>query len=104
MLMAMGDQMAKAECKYGVDFVFFDGEELVFRTGDTDRGEYFLGAEWFAREYRKAQVDGSAKYAYKYGVLFDMIGDKDLNLFLERNSIEWDDTRPLVNQIWGTAT
>jgi glutaminyl-peptide cyclotransferase len=103
LLMALGDQMAKAECKYGVDFLLIDGEELVFRFGDEDRGEYFLGSDWFAREYRKAQVDGSAKFTYKYGVLFDMVADKDLTLFLERNSIEWEDTRGMVNQIWGVA-
>lgn len=103
LLMALGDQMAKVECKYGIDFALFDGEELVFRVGDTDRGEYFLGADWFAREYRKLQADGKAPYTYKYGVLFDMVGDKELGIFLERNSIEWEDTKPLVNQIWGVA-
>lgn len=103
LLMALADQMVKVDCKYGVDFVLFDGEELVFRVGDEDRGEYFLGSDWFAREYKKSVEDGSAPYRYKSGVLFDMVGDKQLQIFLERHSITWENTRPITFEIWATA-
>jgi glutaminyl-peptide cyclotransferase len=36
-------------------------------------------------------------------VLLDMIGDADLRIFYEEQSYEWDDTRPLVEEIWGVA-
>ena len=32
-----------------------------------------------------------------------MIGDADLQILQERNSMAWRDTRPLVGQIWETA-
>jgi hypothetical protein len=32
-----------------------------------------------------------------------MIGDADLQLYQERNSTWWRDTRPLVDEIWATA-
>src|SRR5262245_10931968 len=40
--------MPELTSKYGVDFVLFDGEELVY---DGQRDPYFLGSEHFAREY-----------------------------------------------------
>ena len=60
---------------YGVDFVFFDGEELVYG----NRDPYFLGAEHFAKEYR----DHPPQHKYVCGVLVDMIGGKNLELFQE---------------------
>ena len=32
-----------------------------------------------------------------------MVGDADLQIYPDRNSMSWDDTRPLVESIWGTA-
>ena len=42
-------------------------------------------------------------YRYRCGVLLDMMGDKDLRLYQESFSMSWDDTRPLVREIWATA-
>jgi len=33
----------------------------------------------------------------------DMVGDADLQIYQERQSVAWRDTRPLVNEIWATA-
>jgi hypothetical protein len=97
LLMELGNHMGSLRCKYGVDFVFFDGEELVY---DEMRGDpYFLGSEHFAREYA-AMPPG---HKYKWGVLFDMIGDKHLLMYREVNSMAWPETRPLVLDIWKTA-
>ena len=41
--------MPKLKGELGVDFVFFDGEEFVFRDGDA----YFIGCEYFAHELRR---------------------------------------------------
>jgi Zn-dependent M28 family amino/carboxypeptidase len=96
LLMELAHHMSELDGKLGVDFVLFDGEEFVFND-DTD--VYFLGSEYFAREYAARRLDGR----YRWGVLLDMIADADLQLFEERNSIGWRETRPLVKEIWQTA-
>ena len=95
LLMELGNQMSKLNLKYGVDFVFFDAEEYIF----AEHHPFFLGSEHFAREYRNQPRD----YQYRWGVLVDMIGDKQLQIYQERNSMRWPETRPLVEDIWATA-
>jgi len=98
LLMELGNEIPKLapELKYGVDFVFFDAEEYVFARYD----RFFLGSEFFARQYRERPPE----YRYRWGVLVDMIGDRDLQIFQERNSAWWRDTRPLGADIWATAS
>lgn len=95
LLMALGHDMPGLKTAYGVDFVFFDGEEYIF----DPNGTYFLGSEFFSSTYAKEPPP----YQYRWGVLLDMIGDADLQLYQERNSMWWRDTRPLVEEIWATA-
>ncbi len=95
-LMELGNLMKGLDCHYGVDFVFFDGEELVYVE---KRDPYFVGSHWFVQQY----VAQPPKHKYRWGVLIDMVGDADLQIYQERNSISWQDTRPLVMQIWATA-
>lgn len=95
LLMELGNEMKNLDSLYGIDFVFFDGEEYIFRTSD----RFFLGSEFFARQYK----ENPPEYQYVYAVLLDMIGDADLQIFQERNSMWWKDSRPLVGQIWATA-
>lgn len=96
LLMELAHHIPDLDGKLGVDFVLFDGEEFVFND-DTD--VYFLGSEYFAREYAAGKMDGR----YRWGVLLDMIADADLQIFEERNSVGWRETRPLVREIWQTA-
>ena len=94
LLMELAEHMPKLKCNYGVDFVMFDAEELVIN----ERFDpYFLGSKHFARQY----VNEDLPFAYKYGVLLDMVADKDLQIFYEVNSFQ--KARPLVQQIWQTA-
>ena len=95
LLMELGNEMRGLQTPYGVDFLFLDGEEFIF----SEDGRYFLGSEYFARRY----VEDRPAYRYRWGVLLDMIGDADLQLYQERNSMSWRDTRPLVEDIWATA-
>jgi len=95
LLMELAHEMAALRGPYGVDFVMFDGEEFIF----TPRGRYFWGSEYFARRY----VRDRPPYRYRWGVLLDMIGDADLQIYQEGNSVWWRDTRPLVEDIWATA-
>ncbi|REK22961.1 MAG: peptidase M28 [Planctomycetota bacterium] len=82
----------------GVDFVFFDAEEFVFNLG-TRVDRYFVGSEHFARLY----ANEPRSFRYRWGVLFDMVGDRQLTIYQEKNSWWWRDTRPLVEDIWETA-
>jgi hypothetical protein len=93
LLMELGHHLPKMESKYGIDFVFFDGEELVYG----ERDPYFLGSEYFAKSYKNDPPD----HKYRYGVLVDMIGDKSLQLFQEVNSLKY--APQLTSSIWQTA-
>jgi Zn-dependent M28 family amino/carboxypeptidase len=62
-----------------VELVFFDGEEAFEDFSDTD-GIY--GSRHFAQELMN---DGSAK-SFRGGMLFDMVGDKELDVTLPPNS------------------
>ena len=95
LLMEMAHEMADLHGSVGVDFVLFDGEELVFDEGD----KYFWGSEYFATVY----ASGNHNARYRSAVLLDMVGDADLQLYYERNSYSWRDSRPLVESIWSTA-
>jgi glutaminyl-peptide cyclotransferase len=59
----------------GIVVVFLDGEDY----GDFDRDEgVFLGAKYFAKNHKG--------YEPEYGILLDMVGDKDLNIYRDRAS------------------
>ena len=95
-LMELAHLMPQLDGNLGVDFVLFDAEELVYVEG---RDRYFWGSEWFAQQY----VEKPPEHKYRWGVLLDMVGDEDLQIYQEQNSVSWPDTRPLVFEIWGTA-
>ncbi|MEN6449937.1 MAG: M28 family peptidase [Thermoguttaceae bacterium] len=102
LLMELGRDMPKLSGKYGVDFVFLDAEEYVFaRFGRRD--PMYLGAEFFAQQYAKEQA-GRPQFRYRWGVLLDMVGAENAKFPIEGNSASWRDARPLLNEIWSTAT
>ncbi len=88
--------LAELESPFGVDIVLFDGEEYVF---DDRLDQYFLGSNEFARIYRNQQRD----WSYRWGILLDMVGDAELEIYQEGHSVKWRDTRPLVGSLWQTA-
>ncbi|MDZ4657492.1 MAG: M28 family peptidase [Bythopirellula sp.] len=93
-LMELANHIKTLPDRYGLDFVFFDAEELVYGR----RGTYFLGSEYFAKDYVK-----NRNYKYVAGVLLDMVGDAKLSIFQEQHSMAWEETRPIVQGIWDTA-
>ena len=99
-LMELAGLMATVSGPIGIDFVLFDAEEYVL---DEDRDRYCLGSLFFARQYAAAQRAGTAGHRYRCGVILDMVGDRDLSIWQERQSVDWPDTRPVVDSIWGTA-
>ena len=97
LLMELAHHADRFEGPLGVDFVLFDAEELVYVD---KRDRYFLGSIGFAQQYKAGRHPGGK---YRYGVLLDMVGDKDLQIYQEVNSTRFRDTRPLVNNIWAIA-
>lgn len=95
-LAVMGKSMSEIDSKLGVDFVLFDGEELVY--GDV--GQYFLGSEYFARAYAANPKRG---FEYRAAVLLDMVGDKNLEIKQERHSLSWRNSRWINKTIWDKA-
>jgi glutaminyl-peptide cyclotransferase len=75
----------------GVDIVLFDGEDYG-REGDIDR--YLLGSRHFAKT-------NPASYRPQFGILLDMVGDANLELPKEMNSIRY--APDVVNTVWNTA-
>lgn len=96
-LCELGRHMSKFDSELGVDFVLFDGEEFIF---DPRRDRYFLGSELFARQYA---ANKDRNYKYRAAVLLDMVGDKYLDLYQERNGLRWRDSRWIVKSIWAKA-
>ncbi len=96
LLCELANSMRDLKSNYGVDFVLFDGEELVY---DGQRDPYFLGSEHFAHEY----VANPPGYRYRCGVLFDMIADAQLQIYQEINSLRTQEQKQVVNDIWGIA-
>jgi hypothetical protein len=92
----LAHHMPELKSKYGVDFVLFDGEELVF---DGQRDPYFLGSEHFAREY----LASPPPHRYQFGVLLDMIGDANLQIYREVNSMRTPQTRQINNDLFAVA-
>jgi hypothetical protein len=95
-LMELAHLMPQLSTGVGVDFVLFDGEELVYVER---RDPYFLGSTYFARHHAQQPPP----HRYRWGVLFDMVGDRNLQIYQEQHSVTWRDTRPLVKEIWSTA-
>ena len=72
-----------------VVIVLFDGEDYGRSTEDM-----FIGSRFFARNLGKWKPD--------YGILLDMVGDKDLALPIERYS--WEANPAFTKAIWNRAT
>ncbi|MEX0703043.1 MAG: M28 family peptidase [Planctomycetales bacterium] len=93
LFMELAHHMPQLDSPYGVDFVFFDAEELVYRDGD----KYFLGSEHFAKDYK----ENPPGHEYVCGVVVDMVADKRLDLYFEQNSLKH--APRVTRSIWKTA-
>ncbi len=93
-LMELSHSFGKLPEDIGVDIVLFDGEEFVFQDG---RDDYFLGSTHFAEQYL-AQPPVNP---FKAGILLDMVGDRELKIYFEQNSIRY--ARDVARSVWKTA-
>ena len=93
MFIALGDVLKKTKPIVGVDLLFTDGEDY----GDFGPPEVdvLIGAKYFANHLP------SPGYKPMYGVLWDMIGDKDLRIPYEMNSFQ--QVPDVVARVWQTA-
>jgi Zn-dependent M28 family amino/carboxypeptidase len=93
LLIAIGDVLKATPPAYGVDLLFVDGE---------DYGEFgpplvdvLIGSTYFANNLP------SPNYRPIFGVLWDMIGDRDLRLYQEGHSVQ--QAPEIVARVWQTA-
>lgn len=80
----------------GVMMVFFDGEDYG-RTPDL----MFLGSKYFAQHWRSMKRPDGKPLRLRYGILLDMIGDRNLNIHRERFS--QGRARDVVDKVWRAA-
>ncbi len=78
----------------GVDILFTDGEDYGNSEKDGNNDLYFLGAKHFARSK-------SPSYNPQFGILLDMVGDRDLQLPLEQHSMRF--APQVLGLVWSTA-
>ena len=93
LFVALGDVLKKTKPNVGVDLPFTDGEDYgQFGPPEID---VLIGSKYFAGH------PPSPGYKPLYGVLWDMIGDKDLRIPYEMNSFQ--QAPEVVSRVWQTA-
>jgi hypothetical protein len=90
-LLGVADALKARPPAGGVDLLFVDGEDY----GDfADTNDVLIGSRWFAAHQ-------PAGYQPLFAVLFDMVGDKDLQIFEEANSVAF--APEVVQRVWRVA-
>ena len=90
-LLGVADALKRKPPAFGVDLVFVDGEDY----GDFDAGkDVLIGSRYYA-----AHLAPSPRPLF--AVLFDMVGDKDLEIRQEQISV--DRAPEVVERVWATA-
>lgn len=89
-LLGLASLMSARSPDVGVDLVFFDGED-----GGKGGGfeSFCVGSALFA--------DGMGSYAPSYAVVVDMVGDRELSIPVERNSMSA--CPAVVRKVWDAA-
>lgn len=89
-LLEVASIISKKEPKWGVDIVLFDAEDY----GSKERGvEFCVGSEFFAKNM--------GRYRPEFGILLDMVGDKDLEIYREGYSEKY--AKDIMDLVWDTA-
>jgi len=78
----------------GIDILLTDGEDYGDSEKDGNTNMYFLGARHFAKTK-------SPTYTPQFGILLDMIGDRDLQIPMEQNSMRF--APGIMDMVWTVA-
>src|SRR5688572_24124275 len=92
MLLALADALKQVPPAIGVDILFVDGEDYGDFGPDVD---VVIGSTYFARNI---PVSG---YRPAFGVVWDMIGDRDLRILREGHSLRG--APEVVERVWAKA-
>ena len=92
MLMALADALKTSPPSVGVDILLVDGEDYGTFGPDVD---VVIGATYFAANLPRAG------YRPTYGIVWDMIGDRDLRVLQERHSLRA--APQVVERVWMKA-
>jgi Zn-dependent M28 family amino/carboxypeptidase len=95
LFVALGDALKRMPPAVGVDLLFVDGEDYGPSFDPGQDQDVLLGSRHFAEHLP------SAGYAPLYGVLFDMIGDSELQILQEPNSLQA--APEVVRRVWECA-
>ena len=90
----MARHLGELDGFYGIDLVLFDAEEFVY---ERPRDPMFVGSTHFAEQYKAGAMEGS----YVCGILVDMIADKHLEIYWEKNSRRF--CQVTCDSIWQVA-
>jgi glutaminyl-peptide cyclotransferase len=97
LFVALADLLKKTPPTTGVDLLFVDGEDWGsfddYAAGKAP--DVLIGSTYFAQHLPEPG------YKPLFGVLFDMIGDKELNIYEETNSLEM--APEVVGRVWQMA-
>ena len=93
LFVALGDALKKNPTTTGVDLLFVDGED--YGQFDEKLNDVLIGSAYFV------QHPPDSAYRPIFGVLWDMIGDKDLTIKKEGYSVE--QAPEVVDRVWGKA-
>jgi hypothetical protein len=93
LFVALGDALKKNPTTTGVDLLFVDGED--YGQFDEKLADVLIGSTHFTK------FPPDSGYRPIFGVLWDMIGDKDLTIKKEGFSVER--APEVVDRVWGKA-
>jgi len=98
LFIALGDALRNTPPDVGLDLLFVDGEDYGEFPKDANLDsakDVLIGSRYFARNLPE---EG---YMPLYGILWDMIGDRDLQIFQEGNSLRG--APEVVSLVWRKA-
>ena len=91
LLLGVADVLGESPPDMGVDLLFVDGEDY----GDFSRDQdVLIGSRYYAQHPLEGPLP-------EFAVLFDMVGDSDLEIFKEGNSVLA--APDVVDRVWGIA-
>ncbi len=89
-LLEIARVVSQKKPKWGIDIILFDGEDWG---PEGDLNKFCLGSKHFA--------NNKGDYQPEFGLLLDMVGDKDLTIYQEGYSSRY--AKKIVDSVWSRA-